>query len=222
MVQNFTTGDGRNEYVYYLKAVDSDKTLLVFHEWWGLNTHIKELAHQFANDLPGVNILAIDLYHGQVTDKDEHAAILKRSISLETANETIGAAISTFANGHLLASIGYCMGGTWALEAALLTGTQMKACVIYYGMPEMNVEILKSLQAPVLGIFGEFDPWISSAIVNRFAEAMNTAGKDLQYFIFPAQHAFFNPSNATHDPDSAHKAYALTLEFLKKKLFLEN
>lgn len=216
----FTTEAGINEYVSYIKAPDSSKTLLVFHEWWGLNDNIKNLCRQFADDLPGINIMAIDLYQGQFTDDPDTAAKLKQALVKDVALKTISSAINKFAYGHTLASIGYCMGGMWSLQSAILTGNKMDACVMYYGMPELNVDQLSILQAPVLGIFADFDPWITPDIVEEFKSNMKTAGKQLICHSFPAHHAFANSANQGYDSQCSAKAYELTIEFLRQRLGL--
>jgi carboxymethylenebutenolidase len=51
---------------FCLKAKQpSDKWLLVYQEWWGLNDNIKQQAETFYNDLKDVNVLAVDMYDGK-------------------------------------------------------------------------------------------------------------------------------------------------------------
>ena len=64
-------------------------------------------------------------------------------------------------NAHI-ATIGWCFGGGWSLQASLLAGKQDVACVMYYGMPEQDVNKLKTLHADVLGNFANKDNWINS------------------------------------------------------------
>lgn len=218
----FTTNDGNTERVYYIEAPASAKTLLVFHEWWGLNDHIKSLSERLALVLPGVNILALDLYHGEHTNDPLRAEALKKSLTHASVLRTVSAAIEKFAEGHMLASIGYCMGGMWSLQSAISAGNSMQACVLYYGMPELNIEKLKTLHAPVLGIFGELDPWISPQVVGRFQHAMKEAGKTLIVRSFPADHAFANPSSHGYDAHSTQIAWQTTIAFLREKLSLSN
>jgi carboxymethylenebutenolidase len=59
----FKAADGTDAYGYELKASKpSDKYILVFHEWWGLNDHIKREAEKIYKDLGDVNVIALDLY----------------------------------------------------------------------------------------------------------------------------------------------------------------
>src|SRR3954469_12381980 len=47
-----------------LSAEKSNQWLIVFHEWWGLNDYIKQEAEKLAEELPNVNVIAVDLYDG--------------------------------------------------------------------------------------------------------------------------------------------------------------
>ncbi len=50
----------------------TDKYLLVFHEWWGLNDYIKNEAAMWCKEL-GINVLAVDLYDGKVAANADDA-----------------------------------------------------------------------------------------------------------------------------------------------------
>ncbi len=49
----------------------SEGSILLVHEWWGLNDQIKSVASEFANQ--GYTALAVDLYHGKVAGTGDHA-----------------------------------------------------------------------------------------------------------------------------------------------------
>ena len=53
--------------------------LIMIHEWWGLNDHIKQEAERFASALGKVGVLAVDLYDGKVATNREAAAGLMES-----------------------------------------------------------------------------------------------------------------------------------------------
>src|SRR5689334_7119835 len=62
----FDTPDGRAGKGYFIKKAGSDRYVLVFHEWWGLNDHIRREADKIYRELGDANVLAIDLYDGRV------------------------------------------------------------------------------------------------------------------------------------------------------------
>jgi carboxymethylenebutenolidase len=76
-----------------------------------------------------------------------------------------------------IATIGWCFGGGWSLQTSLLAGKKAVACVMYYGMPEQDVNKLKTLNADVLGNFANKDQWINPKVVAKFDADMKAAGK---------------------------------------------
>ncbi len=200
-------------------AKSSTKYLFVIHEWWGLNDYIKQEAARFAKEMPDVNVLAVDLYDGALATNAEDAGKLMQAVKPERASAILTAA-RTFAGGAKarIGSVGWCFGGGWSFQTALLNGAQAAGCVVYYGMPETDAAKLKSLKTPVLGIFATQDQWISPKVVGEFEAAMKKAGKPLTVKNYDADHAFANPSNPKHNVAFADDAHALALAFLKKQL----
>jgi len=217
----YATKDGKDAGAYIVKSnVASDKYLFVIHEWWGLNDHIKKEADRFAKELPGVNVLALDLYDGQVATKREDAAKFMKAATEDRANAIIRGAIDYSGNSAEIGTIGWCFGGGWSHKASILLGDQGIGCVIYYGMPELNAEKLVPLKADVLGVFAAKEKWISPEIVKKFEQVMAAVGKKLTVHSFDADHAFANPSSERYNSESATKANALSLAFLKEKFGL--
>ena len=99
----------------------------------------------------------------------------------------------------------------------MMAGGQAAACVLYYGMPEMDEARLKTLAAPVLGIFAEKDEWISPKVVAEFKAAMRGAKRSLTVKSYKAAHAFANPSNPRHDKTAAEDANRRAVVFLKQQ-----
>ena len=54
-------------------------------------------------------------------------------------------------------SLGWCFGGGWSLNAAMLLPDDLAAAVIYYGEVTDDMEKLDTIQAPILGLFGAED-----------------------------------------------------------------
>jgi carboxymethylenebutenolidase len=216
---SFKTSDGKDAKAYLIKsAKKSNRYLFVIHEWWGLNDYVKQESEKYAKDMPNVNILALDMYDGQVTDKREEAGKFMQAMTFERGKAIVQGARDYAGTKAKIGTVGWCFGGGWSLQSALLLGKQAKGCVIYYGMPEKDKEKLKTLQAEVLGIFASQEKWITTDIVNEFEKNMKEAGKPVTIKNFEADHAFANPSNPRYSADYAKQAYDLSLAFLKKKL----
>lgn len=211
--------DGTEAKAYYLAAAKpSDKVVFVFHEWWGMNDHIKKEAEKIYNDLGDANVYAIDLYEGKTTANRDEAAKLMGELKDDRAKLIMNAWIAKVGKKAKIGTIGWCLGGGMSMQAALEAGKNAKACVIYYGMPEQNVERLKKLNAPVMMIWPSKDQWINQKVVDGFNMNMNAAGKSLEVHTYDADHAFANPSNPQFDKDKTEDAYRKSIQFLKENL----
>jgi carboxymethylenebutenolidase len=215
----YKTADGKVSTAYLLKAKSpTNNYLIVVHEWWGLNDFVKKESEKIYNDLGNVNVLALDLYDGNVATTREEAGKYMQSVTDARAQAIIKGAIAYAGPKAHIATLGWCFGGGWSLQAALLAGKQLSGCVMYYGMPEQDVNKLKTLRADVLGNFANKDQWINPKVVAKFAADMKAAGKKLELHQYDADHGFANPSNPVYDSQATKNAYAATIAFLKPRL----
>jgi carboxymethylenebutenolidase len=210
------TEDGKEAAVFEVKSGKSEgKVILVFHEWWGLNDYIKREAEQLHFET-GATVLALDLYDKQVTSDPDLAGKLMQSLKEDRARSIIKAALDYGGKFSKYQMIGWCMGGGWSLQAALMAGSRNYGAVVYYGMPEKDTAKLATLEAPVLGIYAKRDAWISPAVVSQFQADMKSAGKLLTVYNYDADHAFANPSNPKFDKVAAGDAHKKAVDFIKK------
>jgi carboxymethylenebutenolidase len=216
----FSAPDGQNANAYLIKAKKkSNKYLLVYQEWWGLNDHIKKQADQFYTDLgEKINVLAIDMYDGKVATNQADAGKYMGSAKPERLEAIMKGAINYAGKKAKFASVGWCFGGGLSLKSAILAGKQAVGCVIYYGMPVKDIDMLKTLNTDVLGLFAAREKWISPQVVQEFEQNMAKAGKKVTIKNFDAEHAFANPSNPIYDAKATEEAYVLTINYLKNKL----
>jgi carboxymethylenebutenolidase len=216
---SFATPDGNKGAGYFLKAKQkSNKWILVFQEWWGLNDNIKRQAEDLYKDLGNVNVLALDLYDGKIASTREVASQYMQSFKQERGTAIVKGVISYAGKDAVFGTVGWCFGGGQSFQAALTAGKQAIACVVYYGMPEEDPAKLKNLNADVLGIFGTKDKWINPDVVKKFEANMKAVGKPVTIKNYDADHGFANPSNPMGAFDeAAHKdAYQQTLNFFRK------
>lgn len=218
MITYPTSGEEANAYMLKAK-VTTDSYLFVIHEWWGLNDHIKREANKLYDDLGGlVNVIALDLYDGKIATTREKASELMSSVDSERAKAIIKGALDFGGSGAEVMTIGWCFGGGWSLQAAIMAGDALKGCVMYYGMPEKDINRLKKLNAPVLGIFAKQDGWITPEVVDNFKANMAQADEELTVKMYDAKHAFANPSNPEYDKEATEDAYKAVMAFIKPKL----
>jgi carboxymethylenebutenolidase len=215
----FPVSDGKAAQGFLIRASEpTNKWLIVIHEWWGLNEHIKREADHLFHDLEGVNVIAIDLYDGKVAESREMAAKYMKEADPKRMEAIIEGAIGTMGKDVEIATIGWCFGGGWALQAAIAAGEKGAGCVMYYGMPEKETDKLQRLKAPVLGIFASEDKWITAEVVEEFQQLMDNHGKSLKVKVFKADHAFANPSSPRYNSKAARSAYVLSRRYLKQWL----
>ncbi|GAB3037487.1 dienelactone hydrolase family protein [Spirosoma pulveris] len=215
----FSTPDGQSANGFLLKSKkNSNKWLLVYQEWWGLNDNIKQQAETFYNDLKDVNVLAVDMYDGKVATEPSEAGKLMQGANKDRLASIMKGAIEYAGPKAEFASVGWCFGGMLSLQSAMLEGKKAKGCVMYYGRPEQDVEKLKTLDTDVLGIFGSQDKGITTEAVKMFEENMAKAGEKVTVKMYDAGHGFANPSNPVYNKEAAADAYKLALNYLKDKL----
>lgn len=205
--------------------VDPLPGLIVIHEWWGLNDGVRAMADRLAAE--GYVVLAVDLFDGQSTANpgEARAQMLKVVENPELANENIRQAYQFLvdsAQSPRIGSLGWCFGGGWSLNSALLFPDELDAAVIYYGQVTNNEERLAPLNVPLLGLFGEDDTGITVESVRAFEEALENLRKDYEIEIYAnAAHAFANPTGRRYNAEVAEIAWERTLEFLDRYLSVE-
>jgi len=217
MIKIKTAGAEANGYLIEAKK-KTNNWIFVFQEWWGLNDHIKHEAENLYNDLGNVNVIALDMYDGKVGTTQEQAGKYMQEFKQDRGNEIVKGALAYVGKDAKIGTIGWCFGGGQSMQAALTAGNQASACVIYYGMPEENVDRLKSLNCDVLDVWPTQDKWINKDVTEKFKTNMAAAGKNLTVKPYDADHAFANPSNPKHNKDFTADAYKSTLEFFKARL----
>ncbi|MEO0534828.1 MAG: dienelactone hydrolase family protein [Cyanobacteria bacterium P01_A01_bin.123] len=196
--------------------------LIVIHEWWGLNDNIEKMTERLAGE--GYTALAVDLYGGEVAEAPDAARSLVQGVSADAAKaeDNLLQAFSYLEmeqGAEAIGSIGWCFGGGWSLNTALLLPDELDAAVIYYGRLETDPAQLEALQMPILGIFGALDSNPSVESVREFEAALQALGKPIEVHIYEgANHAFANPSGQNYNEEAAEAAWAETVDFLGQNL----
>jgi carboxymethylenebutenolidase len=209
---------GAKGYFAYPTEAGNYPGVVMIHEWWGLNGNIKDMARELASH--GYQVLAVDLYKGEVADTAERARTLVSSLDQTEANENLKSAVVHLRNQNAakIASLGWCFGGGQSLQLSL-SGEKLDGTIIYYGSLVTDQNKLGAISWPVLGIFGEKDTSISVESVNQFHGALDSLGVMNQVHVYPGVgHAFANPSGANYAPEETADAWQKTLAFLAQTL----
>jgi len=220
---SYKSGDETvNAMIYTPQGKGPFPALIVIHEWWGLNDWVKEQASKLADQ--GYAALAIDLYRGKVAGSPEEAHEMMRGVPEDRAARDLKAAFAYLASQQnvdksKIGSIGWCMGGGYSLQTALVN-PELKATVINYGHLATEPETLKKINAAVLGIFGGQDRGIPVDDVKKFESQLKSLGKKVEIHIYPdAGHAFENSNNKQgYREADAKDAWKQTVLWLEQNL----
>jgi dienelactone hydrolase len=176
--------------------------ILVCHEWWGNNDYSRKRAEQLAG--LGYVAFALDMYGRDVLAKDakeaaEKAGGFKKDRSLMRARAMAGLDIlrrHPKVDAENLAAIGYCFGGTTALELAR-GGADLKGVVSFHGaLDTPDPADAKRIRGKVLVLTGADDPVVPKEQVTAFEDEMKKANIDARVVSYPgAVHGFTNPAN---------------------------
>lgn len=214
----FVAGEGSaSGYLVGDEAAEVRPGLILVHEWWGLNDHIKGVADRFADE--GFVVLAPDLYAGEVTGNAVEAGRLMQSLDQRQAIAMLNAVVDYLkqqgtVKGNTIGVTGFCMGGSFALLLACYN-QDIRASAPFYGDVPSD-EVLKDLTAPVLFIGAEYDQWITKEKMERLRSAMREYGKEGDVVIYPGvDHAFLNDTRPDmYNKEAAEDAWKRVVSFL--------
>lgn len=186
-------------------AIASDQTprpgVVVCPEWWGMNDYSRSRAKQLAE--LGYVAFAIDMYgKGKVTSDPKQAAQWSGEIMKDSQARRNRAAAGLkvltdqkIVDASRLAAIGYCMGGTVAMELAR-TGAPLQAIVAFHASTysAQNPDDNKKIKGSVVICQGADDSFVPEGEQAKFEKQMKEAGVDFVFVDFSgAVHAFTNP-----------------------------
>ena len=196
--------------------------IIVIHEWWGLNDNIRRATDRLAGE--GYAALAVDLYGGQAgATPDEATKLMTAAMAhtdlVQSNLRQAYAYLHEHEQAPRMAVLGWCFGGGWSLQTALLLPEQLDGVIMYYGKPVTDVAALAKLKMPLIGFFGAEDKGITVDMVQAFEAALKQAKVDEEIHIYPhAGHAFANPSGQNYQPEAAQDSWQRTVQFLSRHL----
>jgi carboxymethylenebutenolidase len=189
--------------------------VVIIHEILGLNDNIRDIAGRFASS--GYAALAVDLFssanraicmarifHGLLISPLKNGVVA----DLQAALDYLG--VFPEVDRTRLGAIGFCMGGSFALQLAC-TVDGLRAASVFYGLNPRPLEAV-SRACPIVGNYPERDFTANAArqlepLLERFH-----VPHDIK--IYPgARHSFFNDRGPVYQAEAAADAWARTLAF---------
>ena len=207
--------DGHEFNAWLTPAAGTARGVVVLcQEIFGVNHHIRGVADSFA--AAGYLTIAPCLYDRVrrgielgYTEKDtQEGRGYRLQIPKEKTMLDINSSINVTRHAGRVAVIGYCWGGTLAYLAAC--DLPISCAVSYYGGQIAKDHLDKHPKRPVLYHFGEKDPYIPPADIEKIRAADATG----VFHTYPADHGFNCDERASYDPASAALARERTLAFL--------
>ena len=208
--------------------------VLVTSEIFGVHEHIGDVARRFAK--AGYFTVAPELFvrQGDAGSYGETAKLVSEVISKLPDAQVMGDLDATLAWAKAEGAdisrsgiTGFCWGGriTWLYSAH---NSQLRAGVAWYGRlvgastpltPKHPVDVVASLNGPVLGLYGEKDTGIPQDTVEKMKAALATgsaAAKKSEFVGYPdAPHAFHADYRPSYRKEAADDGWKRCLAWFK-------
>jgi dienelactone hydrolase len=204
--------------------------VVVFHEWWGLDDYARKRAEQLAG--MGYVAFAADMYgNGKVVDHPKDAGAMAGEVR-KNADAWRGRARAALkvltdfekTDATKLAAIGYCFGGSTALQLAY-SGADLDAVATFHAaLPTPTPEQAQAIKARILVCHGADDFFIPKDSIEKFQDALKAAKVDLSFESYPGTvHSFTVPDadkrmikGMGYNADAAKKSWASMTALFRK------
>ena len=213
------------------KALQNKPGILILPAWMGIDDHAKESAEKLSN--LGYYAFVADIYGvgnkpTNYSEAGQKAGYFKKNIQeyhkrIQLALEQL---IKEGANPNEIVVMGYCFGGTGAIEAAR-TNMKVKGIVSFHGgVAKDEARKIEPITACVLVLHGADEPYESETEIKAFQNEMRTAKADWEMVYYAnAVHSFTdknagndNSKGAAYNEKAEKRSWKALLEFLKEVL----
>ncbi|HVN26850.1 MAG TPA: dienelactone hydrolase family protein [Candidatus Binataceae bacterium] len=208
-------------------ASGSGPGLILLHEIFGVNRHIRELADLYAEE--GYFVLAPDLFWrlkpgielGYSSEDVETGMTYYRRFDIDHAILDIGDAIATLRNmpgcNGKVAALGFSLGGRLALLAA--ARLPIEAAVSNYGLAlEENIDEAVAARCPIALHFAAADKYVPSDTYVSIKRAL-AENDEAEIYVYPgAGHGFHNRARDTFHSSSVSLAHSRTISLLRRTI----
>lgn len=205
--------------------------VLILPAWMGIDEHSKESAAALAK--LGYFAFVADIYGVNNRPKNtaeagKNAGFYKKNYAdyqrrIQLALDQL---VKLGANPDKIVVMGYCFGGTGALEAARGNLKVQGAVSFHGGLGRDASRSVNKINTKVLVLHGADDPYVPKAEVDAFQEEMKTSGADWQMVFYAnAVHAFThkdagsdNSKGAAYNELADKRSWIAFKDFLKEVL----
>lgn len=223
------------------RAMPEEKTgmavILVIQEIFGVHEYIQDVCRRLAQE--GYMAIAPEMFvrQGDPARYTEIPRLFSEVVNkvpdeqvMSDLDATVAWAGKNGGNVNRLGITGFCWGGrvVWLYAAH---NPRLKAGVAWYGRlvgdadelrPRHPVDVVKDINAPVLGLYGEKDSGIPLDTVEKMKAALakgSDAAKASEFVIYPdAPHAFHADYRPSYRADAAKDGWQKALAWFEKHL----
>jgi carboxymethylenebutenolidase len=213
---------GRPMQAYFASPAGAQPSagVVVIHEIYGLNENIRDIARRFAGE--GYTALAVDLFstsnrvvcmarifNGMLISSLKNGVVedLQAALDFLRTRPEVDAA--------RLGAIGFCMGGSYALQLACVAGG-LRAASVFYGQNPRPLEAV-ARACPIVGSYPEQD--FSARAARQLEPMLEKYQVPYDLKIYPgARHSFFNDQGPAYQAEAARDAWQRTLAFFNAHL----
>jgi len=213
------------------KSIANQPGILILPAWMGIDDHAKEVAQNLAK--LGYHAFIADIYgegNYPTNSKEagQQAGFYKNNVAdyhrrIQLALDQL---IKNGANKNNIVVIGYCFGGTGAIEVAR-AGMNVKGVVSFHGgLGKASDRKITEIKAKVLVLHGADDPFVPEKEVLAFQQEMKESKADWQMIYYSgAVHSFtnkkagnYNSRGAAYNETADKRSFEHFLSFLKEVL----
>lgn len=196
--------------------------VVVVHDRWGLDDHIKALTDALAKQ--GFVAVAVDIYNGQTTTKPTRADELAGNVRFSSAAKTILAGARLLKTSPKLrvpnvAIVSYGMASPLALRAVAAQKDPLAdALVMVEGPLENSKTFIGRLDQPVLGIYGTQRQEVPPHTVAIFEQMLRSEGVPCRIVKVNAGGDFSDPRSPGYNQAATKEAWTSMNTFLTQRL----
>lgn len=188
--------------------------ILIIHSWWGLTDSFREYGTHLAE--AGYLVGLADLFGGQVAKTESEARELRALPRRTPMYKTLGADIAALrvmagSNTVGIGTVGFSMGGHWAVWLSQRPRYDIAATVLYYAARAGD---FSNCKAGIIAHFAERDPWVSVRARKGMERAIHNSGCDYKAFEHPGTQHWFAETGRPAEFDGSAAKLALERDLL--------
>lgn len=205
--------------------------VLLIADMFGRSEFYEQLAARIAANGSQVLLPEYFFRQGPITDPGHAGALARRALLDESQSvKDMRSAVDWLreqSGGAPVGVVGFCMGGTFALDLASTHDDLVT--VSYYGFPVPQasiahpparpMDLVDDLRGPVLAFWGDGDETVGIAQIREYIDRANAANSQFQSAVLPGlAHGFLGRADLSDPNDPATETWDRALAHLRANL----